>query len=65
MEAKDIVQSLIDKGRTQSQIAEKVGVQQSTISKLMNGSIADISSKTYRALLELNRNTRKQPAKAV
>jgi predicted XRE-type DNA-binding protein len=51
MDAKDIVQTLIDRGHTQTQIAAHCGIQQSTISKLRHGAIADVSSTTYRAML--------------
>lgn len=62
MEAKELTLVLLEKGLTQAKIAEFVGVQQSTVSKLLNGSIGDVSSKTYRALLDLNRKTRKPKA---
>ncbi|WP_318605620.1 helix-turn-helix transcriptional regulator [Enterobacter hormaechei] len=47
---KDMVQSLIDAGYTQSQIAEATGVAQSSICRLLTGVHTDPRISTVRAL---------------
>lgn len=50
MEAKDYVLGLKQRGMTQVQIEECTGIPQPTISKIERGDVADVMSKTYRAL---------------
>lgn len=50
MEAKDYVLALKERGLTQVQIEEITGIPQPTISKIERGDVADVMSKTYRAL---------------
>lgn len=50
MEAKDYVLALKERKFTQKQIEELTGIPQPTISKIERGDVADVMSKTYRAL---------------
>lgn len=50
MEAKDYVTALLGMGLTQAYISKETGVNQSTISKIVNGVVDDVTSKNYRAL---------------
>lgn len=50
MEARDYVLALKQNGMTQVQIEERTGIPQPTISKIERGDVADVMSKTYRAL---------------
>ncbi|WP_347252925.1 helix-turn-helix transcriptional regulator [Leminorella grimontii] len=50
---KDIVQSLIDAGFTQNQIADAAGVAQSSICRLLTGVHTDPRLSTVRALEKL------------
>jgi transcriptional regulator with XRE-family HTH domain len=50
MEAQDYVLALKKHGLTQVQIAEGSGLQQAQISKIECGVVADVLSKSYRAL---------------
>lgn len=50
MEAKDYVLHLKNSGLTQMQISELTGIHQSSISKIENGVVSDVGSKSYRAL---------------
>jgi len=50
MEARDYVLALKQSGLTQIQIEECTGIPQPTISKIERGDVADVMSKTYRAL---------------
>jgi transcriptional regulator with XRE-family HTH domain len=54
MEAKDFVDQLIASGMTQSQIAERTGIPQPSISKVARGDVSDVMSKNYRKLQELH-----------
>lgn len=54
MEARDIVKALLETGLTQSEIAEKTGIPQPTISKVFRGEVADVLSRNYRKLQELH-----------
>lgn len=54
MEARDFVVDLIGAGMTQSQIAERIGVQQATISKIARGDVRDVMSRSYRKLADLH-----------
>lgn len=57
MEAKDFVDALIAKGLTQSQIAERTGIPQPSISKVARrgqpGGVDDVLSRNYRKLQSL------------
>jgi transcriptional regulator with XRE-family HTH domain len=50
MEARDIVKQLIDAGMTQVQIAERTGITQPTVSKILRGDVRDVMSQSYRRL---------------
>lgn len=54
MEARDFVEALIGKGLTQSQIAERTGIPQPTISKVARGDVSDVLSRNYRKLQALH-----------
>lgn len=54
MEARDYVKALMEAGLTQSAIAERTGVPQPTISKVMRGEVADVMSRNYRKLQALH-----------
>lgn len=54
MDAKDLLMAIRAFGLTQVQISERTGVAQSTISKIERGEVADIMSKSYRALQALH-----------
>jgi len=54
MDARDLIQALMQRGLTQSVIAECTGIPQSTISKVVRGEVKDIMSRSYRKLLELH-----------
>lgn len=54
MEARDYVRALVEAGWTQSAIAEKTGIPQPTISKVMRGDVADVMSRNYRKLQALH-----------
>ena len=64
MEAKDYVIELQEKGLTQTQIAEATGIPQPTISKILRGEVADVMSKSYRALQALAKKLAKKKAVA-
>jgi transcriptional regulator with XRE-family HTH domain len=53
MEAKDYVDAIRKTGMTQSQIAERTGIPQPSISKIERGDVTDVMSKNYRALQAL------------
>lgn len=71
MEAKDFIAALVAHGLTQSQIADRTGIPQPTLSKVVRGEVADVMSRNYRKLQALHaevftvRRRRAQPAKAV
>ena len=50
MEARDIVNELLELGLTQKQIEERTGITQPTISKIARGDVADVLSRSYRKL---------------
>lgn len=54
MEALDYVKALLDSGLTQSEIADRTGIPQPTISKIYRGDIADVLSRNYRKLQALH-----------
>lgn len=54
MEARDYVNALIEMGLTQTQIAEKTGIQQPAISKVARGDVKDVLSVNYRRLQALH-----------
>ncbi|WP_179038253.1 helix-turn-helix transcriptional regulator [Limnobaculum xujianqingii] len=49
----EMVKSLVDAGYTQHQIAENIGVQQSSVSRMLTGVHTDPRFSTVRALEEL------------
>lgn len=51
MDPREIAQALVDTGLTQMQIAERTGIPQPTLSKLLRGDVADVLSRNYRSLL--------------
>lgn len=54
MEAREIIQDLIDAKWTQQQIAERTGLTQASVSKVLRGDVKDVMSRTYRLLQELH-----------
>lgn len=54
MEAKDYVLAIRAYGLTQTEVAEKTGIPQPTISKIERGDVEDVMSKNYRALQALH-----------
>lgn len=54
MEAKDFVAALVEHGLTQSQIAERTGIPQPTLSKVVRGEVSDVLSRNYRKLQALH-----------
>lgn len=65
MEAKDLIKALIAAGWTQAEIAERIGIQQPSISKVISGTTADIMSRHYRRLLALHARVCKRRRNAV
>lgn len=68
MEAKDYVLAIRAYGLTQTEVAEKTGIPQPTISKIERGDVEDVMSKNYRALQALHDEllvTGKPPIKPV
>lgn len=53
MEAKDFVAALVKSGLTQQQIAERTGIPQPTLSKVVRGDVKDVLSRNYRQLQAL------------
>lgn len=51
MDPREIAQALIDSGLTQVQIAERTGIPQPTLSKLLRGDVQDVLSRNYLKLL--------------
>lgn len=54
MEARDLVNALIQAEMTQAAIAERTGIPQPTISKISRGDVKDVMSRNYRRLLALH-----------
>lgn len=54
MEARDFIKQLIDAGMTQVQIAERTGITQPTVSKILRGDVRDVMSQSYRRLAALH-----------
>lgn len=54
MEASDLISDLIARGWTQVQIAERTGITQSSISKVLRKEVSDVMSRSYRKLAELH-----------
>jgi len=52
--AQDYLKAIRDSGLTQSQVAERTGIPQGTISKIERGQVSDVLSKTYLALQSLH-----------
>ena len=50
---KDIILSLSQCGLSDAEIGKRVGVNQSTITRLKNGQLVDTAYRTGRALIEL------------
>lgn len=65
MEARDFINALIGLGLTQSQIAERTGIPQPTISKVSRGDVSDVMSRNYRKLQELHAELTGAPASPV
>lgn len=62
MEAKDYLIAIRDHGKlTQDQIAERSGIPQPTISKILRGEVKDVMSRNYRALQSLYAEVIAQP----
>jgi predicted transcriptional regulator len=55
MEARDFVLQLQEWGLTQTQIEERTGIPQPTVSKIARGEVGDVLSKAYRRLEALHR----------
>lgn len=53
MEARDFVEALVKSGLTQQNIAERTGIPQPTLSKVVRGEVADVMSRNYRKLQAL------------
>lgn len=51
MDAKHMVDALVERGWTQKQIVERTGIPQPTVSKIARAEVQDVMSKTYLALL--------------
>jgi len=54
MEARDFIAELVRAGLTQVQIAERTGIPQPTISKVLRGGVDDMLSRSYRKLQALH-----------
>lgn len=54
MEARDFINDLTASGLTQSDIADRTGIPQPTISKVARGDVADVLSRNYRKLQALH-----------
>lgn len=54
MEAQDFVSALVKSGMTQQQIAERTGIPQPTLSKVLRGEVKDVLSRNYRQLQSLH-----------
>ncbi len=54
MEARDFISALIEHGMTQSQIAERTGIPQPSLSKVLRGEVDDVLSRNYRKLQSLH-----------
>lgn len=55
MEARDFVKALIEQfGLTQSEIADRTGIPQPTVSKIFRGDVSDVLSRSYRKLQALH-----------
>lgn len=54
MEPIEYLQALLAAGLTQSQIADRTGVPQPTISKVLRGEVKDVMSRNYRRIQALH-----------
>lgn len=54
MEPRDLVAALMQAEMTQAAIAERTGIKQPTISKILRGDVKDVMSRNYRRLLALH-----------
>jgi transcriptional regulator with XRE-family HTH domain len=64
MEAKDFIAALVQSGLTQSQIAERTGIPQPTLSKVLRGDVSDVLSRNYRKLQSLHDEVCPKPTPA-
>ena len=53
MEARDFISALIESGLTQAQIADRTGIPQPSLSKVLRGDVDDVLSRKYRKLQTL------------
>ena len=60
MEAREIIADLLAKGMTQAAIAQRTGLGQPTISKVLTGKVADVLSANYRKLQALHNEKKRQ-----
>lgn len=61
MDAKDYLLAIRSHGLTQTQVSQKTGIPQPTISKIERGDVADVMSRSYRALQDLYAELVKSP----
>jgi transcriptional regulator with XRE-family HTH domain len=54
MEAREMVADLVAHGLRQTEIAERTGLRQGAISKVLTGTVEDVMSRTYRKLQALH-----------
>ena len=54
MEARDLIADLMARDWTQVQIAERTGITQPTVSKVVRGEVRDVMSRSYRRLAALH-----------
>jgi transcriptional regulator with XRE-family HTH domain len=64
MEPRELVLAIKAKGLTQKQIEAETGIPQPTISKIERGDVADVMSRSYRALLTLHAKLTKPARRA-
>lgn len=63
MEARDFISALMSRGLTQAFIAERTGIPQPTISKVVTGRVNDVLSANYRKLQALHDEVIRDPNK--
>jgi transcriptional regulator with XRE-family HTH domain len=61
MDAIDYLKAIRGTGLTQTQVAERTGITQSSISKIERGDVSDVRSKSYRALIALHAEVTAKP----
>ena len=64
MDPRELVLAIKAKGLTQKQIEEETGIPQPTISKIERGDVADVMSRSYRALLALHIKLARAPRRS-